>query len=75
LRKWDFFICHASEDKGEVVEPLAVELAARGVAVWYDRWTLQIGDSLSGKIDEGLANSKFGIVVPRSLKIMLRSPA
>jgi len=62
-RKWDFFICHASEDKAEVVEPLAVELASRGAIVWYDRWTLQIGDSLSAKIDEGLASSRYGIVV------------
>ena len=63
LRRWDFFICHAGEDKVDVVEPLAVDLAARGAEVWYDRWTLQIGDSLSGKIDEGLASSAFGIVV------------
>jgi hypothetical protein len=63
LRKWDFFISHASEDKADVVEPLAIELTARGAAVWYDRWTLQIGDSLSEKIDEGLASSEFGIVV------------
>ena len=63
LKKWDFFISHASEDKSDVVEPLAIELAARGAAVWYDRWTLQIGDSLSEKIDEGLASSEFGIVV------------
>lgn len=63
FKKWDFFICHASEDKAEVVEPLAHELASRGVAVWYDRWMLQIGDSLSGRIDEGLASSEYGIVV------------
>lgn len=63
LKKWDFFICHASEDKSDVVEPLAIELTARGAAVWYDRWTLQIGNSLSEKIDEGLASSEFGIVV------------
>jgi hypothetical protein len=62
-RRWDFFICHASEDKAEVVEPLAVELASRGAVVWYDRWTLKIGDSLSAKIDEGLASSRYGIVV------------
>jgi hypothetical protein len=62
-KKWDFFISHASEDKTEVVEPLARELISRGATVWYDQWTLQIGDSLSGKIDEGLASSDYGIVV------------
>ena len=63
IRKWDFFICHASEDKTEVAEPLALELANLGAKVWYDRWTLRIGDSLSAKIDEGLIRSDFGIVV------------
>jgi len=62
-KEWDFFICHASEDKAEVVEPLAIELASRGSKVWYDRLTLKIGDSLSAKIDEGLASSRYGIVV------------
>ncbi len=60
---WDVFICHASEDKTDVVEPLAVELNKRGLKVWYDRWILNIGDSLRRKIDEGLINSRFGIVI------------
>ena len=62
-KKWDLFISHASEDKADVVEPLARELVSRGITVWYDQWTLQIGDSLSGKIDEGLASSDYGVVV------------
>ena len=62
-KKWDLFISHASEDKVDVAEPLARELVSRGVAVWYDQWTLQIGDSLSGRIDEGLSSSEYGVVV------------
>ncbi|MEE9442238.1 MAG: toll/interleukin-1 receptor domain-containing protein [candidate division Zixibacteria bacterium] len=62
-KEWDFFICHASEDKKEVVEPLAMELNNRGAKVWYDDWTLSIGDSLSQRIDDGLKNSKYGIVI------------
>jgi hypothetical protein len=31
--------------------------------VWYDEWTLHIGDSLRRRIDEGLAESRFGIVI------------
>ena len=31
--------------------------------VWYDEFELRIGDSLRGKIDFGLARSRFGIVV------------
>jgi len=62
-QEWDFFICHASEDKLDVVVPLAAELRRRGCNIWLDQWTLSIGDSLSQKIDQGLARSKYGIVV------------
>jgi len=62
-KEWDVFICHASEDKSAVVEPLVTALAARRLRVWYDRTILTIGDSLRQKIDEGLAKSRFGIVI------------
>jgi hypothetical protein len=64
-KKYDFdvFICHASEDKADLVEQLAKELAARGVKVWYDAFALKLGDSLRRKIDEGLSKSKFGLVI------------
>lgn len=60
---WDAFICHASEDKDEFVGPLAKQLTAKGLHVWYDAFTLSVGDSLRQKIDEGLAKSRFGVVV------------
>lgn len=63
IRKFDVFISHASEDKDEVVRPLAIALQAEGLKVWYDEFELKIGDSLRRKIDKGLANSRFGIVV------------
>lgn len=62
-REYDVFISHASEDKDEVVRPLALALQSQGLSVWYDEFTLKIGDSLRRKIDKGLANSRFGIVV------------
>jgi hypothetical protein len=62
-KKWDVFICHASEDKDFFVRPLAVSLNQLGVEVWYDEFSLRLGDSLSRSIDHGLANSHFGIVV------------
>ena len=61
--QYDVFISHASEDKDEVVRPLANALKERGVTVWYDEFEMRIGDSLRRKIDKGLANSRFGIVV------------
>ena len=62
-RKYDVFISHASEDKDEVVRPLVYALQSEGLTVWYDEFEMKIGDSLRRKIDKGLVNSKFGIVV------------
>jgi hypothetical protein len=62
-REYDVFVSHASEDKDEVVRPLAHALQAAGLTVWYDEFELRIGDSLRRKIDMGLARSRFGIVV------------
>lgn len=60
---YDVFISHASEDKDSIVRSLADELVARGLKVWYDEFTLSIGDSLRQKIDAGLARSRVGLVV------------
>jgi hypothetical protein len=61
--EYDLFISHASEDKEELVRPLAVALEGLGVKVWYDEFTLKVGDSLRRSIDGGLSNSRFGTVV------------
>lgn len=61
--EYDLFISHASEDKEEFVRPLANELQKLGVNVWYDEFTLRVGDSLRKSIDNGLVKSKFGTVI------------
>ncbi|WP_405642617.1 toll/interleukin-1 receptor domain-containing protein [Streptomyces sp. NBC_00019] len=61
--EWDYFISHASEDKPLVASPLAHYLRSVGFRVWYDRFTLKLGDSLLAGINTGLANSAFGVVV------------
>lgn len=63
VRAWDVFVSHASEDKDQVAIPLAQLLHRAGLRVWLDRQELRIGDSLHEKIDEGLANSRYGIVI------------
>jgi hypothetical protein len=60
---FDVFISHASEDKDTIVRSLAGELVGLGLRVWYDEFTLRIGDSLRQKIDKGLAKSRVGLVV------------
>jgi hypothetical protein len=62
-RQWDAFISHASEDKEEIAKPLAEALRAKGLNVWYDEFTLTVGDRLRRKIDDGLAKSRFGVVI------------
>lgn len=62
-KEWDLFISHASEDKGEIVRPLVDALVSAGYRVWYDEFTLTIGDSLRRSIDKGLAQSKYGLVI------------
>ncbi len=59
----DVFISHASEDKEDLVRPLVDALSNQGLDVWYDEFSLKIGDSLRQKIDQGLANSRVGLVV------------
>ncbi|NEQ50925.1 MAG: DUF1883 domain-containing protein [Leptolyngbya sp. SIO3F4] len=59
----DVFISHASEDKDDFVRPLAHALLQQGLNVWFDEMTLRIGDSLRQKIDQGLANSRVGLVI------------
>jgi TIR domain-containing protein len=61
--RWDIFMSHASEDKQEVAEPLAVMLGQQRLQIWFDKFTLTVGDSLRRKIDEGLAQSRFGLVI------------
>ena len=53
------FISYASEDKIAITLPLANVLITAGFQVWFDEYSLQLGDSLKAKVDEGL------MIVPR----------
>jgi len=61
--KWDIFICYASEDKDAVARPLAGALTRAGLKVWYDEFSLRLGDSLRRSIDNGLRESRYGVVI------------
>lgn len=60
---WDVFISHASEDKEKIAAPLADELQRRGLRIWYDDVSLELGDSLRQAIDAGLARSRYGVAI------------
>lgn len=58
----DLFICHATEDK-DIVQPLVEALINAGFSVWYDDFELKLGDRLRRKIENGLLQSRYGLVV------------
>ena len=60
---YDVFVSHASEDKDDFVRDFVKCLQQQGLKVWYDEFTLRVGDSLRRSIDNGLRNSRYGIVV------------
>lgn len=63
IKKWDIFISYASEDKIEVAQPIAAYLDRLGFRVWFDDFVLEVGDSITDKIHEGLSCSRFGLVI------------
>jgi hypothetical protein len=56
------FISHATADKS-FVDRLVADLAAHSIPVWYDKLDLRIGESVPGKISEGLAGAKHFLIV------------
>jgi tetratricopeptide (TPR) repeat protein len=68
--EFDVFISHASEDKARFVEPLLVALKERGIRCWYDAEQIGLGADFRRRMDEGLAKSRFGVVIlsPRFFK-------
>lgn len=57
------FISHDSRDKDAFVRELAFELAKNFCTVWYDEFSLKVGDSLRANIERGLKETKKCIVV------------
>jgi hypothetical protein len=58
------FISHASEDKEAFAKELAAALKRNcEFEVWYDDYSLRLGDSLSRSITKGLHSCDYGIVV------------
>lgn len=59
----DVFICHASEDKKTVVEPLEQAIREAGMTVWFDKAEIKWGESITAKVNEGLSISRYVLVV------------
>jgi len=63
MEKADFFISHASEDNETFVKSLADSLILNGAFVFYDEYSLKLGDSLTESINNGIRNANHGIIV------------
>ncbi|NVN96479.1 MAG: toll/interleukin-1 receptor domain-containing protein [Bacteroidetes bacterium] len=64
IKEWKVFICHASEDKVEVVDQLAIELIKLGLNVWYDDESILIGHDINKEVFvEGLNKTRYAIIV------------
>lgn len=57
------FISHDSRDKEVLVRELAKKLVSLNCPVWYDEYSLKIGDNLREKIEEGIKDAPYCILI------------
>lgn len=62
-KDWEVFLCHASEDKENIVRPLFRSLKQAGIRCWYDEVEIRWGQSIVRAIQAGLASSRYIVVV------------
>ncbi|WP_413582385.1 toll/interleukin-1 receptor domain-containing protein [Bdellovibrio sp. HCB288] len=55
------FLSHSSKDK-PFIRQLAADLESEGVSVWLDEQRILVGDSISEKIGQGLAESDYFLI-------------
>jgi TIR domain len=57
------FISHDSRDKDNIARPIAIKLQQNDCPVWYDEYTLKIGDNLRESIESGIKDCKKCILI------------
>lgn len=57
------FISHDSRDKAEIAGPIAVGLQKLMCPVWYDEFSLKVGDHLRETIERGLKEAKKCVLI------------
>lgn len=59
------FLSHTSIDK-PFVEKLAKDLKRIGINVWYDRWEIVVGESITWKIEQAIRENEYlGLVLSK----------
>ena len=61
--KYDVYLVHANEDKDGFAAPLCTALQNRAIKVWFDDKQIQLGDDYRLKMEDGLRDSRFGVVI------------
>jgi len=59
----DLFVCHASRDKEGVARPLVQACQEAGWTCWFDEAEIKWGECIPGMINDGLARSRYVVVV------------
>lgn len=58
------FICFASEDRHTIAEPVAHHLKNYGIDIWYDRYSLLLGDNRFEKnLKEGAESCSYALII------------
>jgi hypothetical protein len=57
------FISHDSKDKENIARPIAINLQRKVCPVWYDEFSLSLGDKLRESIEKGLRECKKCILI------------
>ena len=62
-RPFDVFVAYSAKDSSELAERLAGALDAHEIKVWLDKEQVHVGDDLFEKINEGMNQSRYGLVI------------
>jgi hypothetical protein len=57
------FICHDSRNKDAIARPIAVGLSELMCPVWFDEFSLRVGDRLRESIEKGLKECKKCVLI------------
>jgi len=61
-KDFQVFISHAFENK-PIAKKIAEDLTNNGYRAWFDEWEIKVGDSIVEKINEGIKDTAFMIVL------------
>ena len=58
------FICFAAEDRYRIAEPIVYHLKNYGINIWYDRYSLIMGDNRTEKnLIDGASKCKYAVTI------------